>query len=86
MRKREGGENVIQLGSENELYQMAFSDGGGRATGTWDFEGDLGYVEYIGVKVGDHGIYDDMNIKYKWGHLSEVAYNKETRGRWKRRY
>lgn len=85
-RGREGGENVIELGSENDLYQMTFSDGGRRVTGIWGCDGDPGMVQFRGVKVGDHGIYDDMNIKYEWGNLDEDAYNRENRDRWKRRY
>jgi hypothetical protein len=84
-RGREGGENVIQLRSENALYQMTFSDGGRRVTGTWDCDGDPGFVEFSGVKVGDHGIYDGMNINYEWGNLNEDTYNRENRDRGKRR-
>ena len=84
-RGREDGENVIELGSENALYQMTFSDGGRRVTGTWDCEGDPGSVEFSGVKVYDHGIYDGMNIKYEWGNLNEDTYHRENRDRWKRR-
>ena len=84
-RGREDGENVIQLRSENALYQMTFSDGGRRVTGTWDCDGDPGFVEFSGVKVSDHGIYDGMNINYEWGNLNEDTYNRENRDRWKRR-
>jgi hypothetical protein len=85
-RGREDGENVIQLRSENALYQMTFSDGGRRVTGTWDCDGDPGFVEFSGVKVGDHGIHDGMNINHEWVNLNENTYNRENRDRWKRRY
>jgi hypothetical protein len=77
---------VIQLRSENALYQMTFSDGGSRVIGTWDCDGDPAFVEFSGVKVSDHGIYDGMNINYEWGNLNEDTYNRENRDRWKRRY
>ena len=77
---------MIQLGSENALYQMTFSDGGRRVTGTWGCDEDPGFVEFSGVKVSYHSIFHNMNVEDEWGLLNEDAYNRENRDRWKRWY
>jgi hypothetical protein len=86
-RGREGGENVIQLGSENYLYQMTFSDGGRRVDGTWGHHNaDPGTVTFSGIKIGDHALHDGMGIQYQWNNLDQATYDQENRDRWRRRW
>lgn len=86
-RGKEDGEGVIQLRSENYLYEMTFSDGGRRVTGTWgSHDADPGTVKFSGVKTSYHGVYRGMNIQFEWGNLDEAAYDQANRDRWRRRY
>ena len=85
-RGRESGENVIQLRSEFQLYEMTFSNGGSKVSGTWGCDADPGDVQFTGVKVGEHNAYDRMNIQHEWGHLNKQTYDQENRDRWRRGY
>jgi hypothetical protein len=85
-RGKEDGQGIIQLRSENDLYEMTFSDGGRSFTGTWgSHDADPGTVKFSGVKTYD-GVYQDMNIQFEWGSLDEAAYDRANRDRWRRRY
>lgn len=79
----EVGEDVIQLGSDNDLYSLTFSKNGKYMQGTWGcLNGEPGTVNFIGVKVGN--AYNEMDIHGEWKSRNEAAYDKANRDRWKR--
>jgi hypothetical protein len=84
-RGRESGENVIQLRSEFQLYEMTFSNGS-KVIGTWGCAADPGDVQFTGVKVDEHNTFDRRNIQHEWGHLNKQTYDQENRDRWRRGY
>lgn len=80
----EVGEDVIQLGEDNHLYSMTFSENGMHMKGTWGCQnGEPGTISFTGVKAG-YGGYGGMDIQREWNARNEAAYDGANRNRWKR--
>ncbi|TKA74843.1 hypothetical protein B0A55_05341 [Friedmanniomyces simplex] len=83
-RGRETGERVIEVGSDERLLEIAFSERGTTLSG--DFEGDcVGKVSFTGVKA-EAGDYRQGSSEYEWKDLSARSYERECVGRWGRRF
>lgn len=79
-RGRESGENVIQLGSDERVLDLAFSQFGTKLEGR--IEGDIvGPTMFTGIKVSA-GNRQEGSSRDAWRDLSESNYNRECVGRW----
>lgn len=74
-------QGIIQLGSDNKLYQMTFSDGGDRVQGTWSHPN--GNEKFEGVKRRHVFARRGETILREWKKHNQKEYDRANKGRWR---